>query len=1528
MEILKSSRPFIYRYPFSFLWLFLFLLVSGSVSGQNYNIDQETRVVTCEGFFFDSGGQDDFYSSNENQSITFCSDQSDGSHIQLVFTAPDIAPGDQLCFFDGEDSNAPRLSCSSDFLPGSPFIIQATAANTSGCLTVTFQSDTDNQGEGWAADINCIPSCQTIQAEITETSPVVSPADTGYIDACPEQQIELKARGRYPQNGLSYEHSDSSARFEWNFGDGTIAVGPEVSHEYLKPGGYTVQLTITDQFGCRSTNFINQRVRISTRPDFQVAGDVPTQICADDTIALNAVVNRLDSGKAVSVVPTEGSFQFGGIRSDSLPLPDGTGTAYETSIEFSDFLPGQTLTDVNDLLGICLNIEHSWMRDLEISIRCPDGSDVLLHDHRGQVGGSVFLGIPDDRDNFAIKPGVGYDYCWTPDAERPNWLDYANENTPSTLPPGDYQSVESLRELVGCPLNGEWTIRVEDLWGQDNGFIFSWGINFDPSLFPNLETFTPEIVSSGWKQSPYVFYESIDSLAAAPQNAGQACYTYEVTDDYGCRYDTTVCVKVLPPTHPECFDCQNNLGPVRDTAICEDEQAPLDLRSNRNLDTTLTFEIFPDYAVGAANHPPETPYVSILEISGVQPNILSDPTVQILSVCVDMETDWAEDINLSLRAPDGREMTLSAGNGGEGDNFSGTCFTPTATVPIRTGDAPFTGDFQPDGDWAELAGTAINGNWSLVVSDAAGPAEVGRLLQWSISFLSTNEISYTWSPSAGLSCTDCPDPVATPTATTDYIISSSDLYGCTQSDTLTVGVASDAVPPEVTCTVSEEDAEITFSWASSGERFESRLLTNGNPEGWIPQSTGNTLTFDDLQRRDELTLQLRYYLGATPENCTFQLSEATCTYLPCEMETQILEAPTALDCFGDSDASVTIGAAGGDPPYTFSLDDTGVIQDTGAFSGLSSGDHFVVVRDTGVCVDTVRFVVAQPDSMTVDIAQVEQGCPGTMDNQATATAAGGNGGYSFQWSDGQGTATAVNLDSLRYGVTVTDDRGCTATDTLTMEDLPDFNPNVIQSSPTCFGDSDGQLAVNFVEGGLSQDPNDYRFQWSTGDTSRIVENLTGGQAYQVTVTSRQNCVVTVERVLRQPSQITFDLQADDILCSSGQAGSVSVVNVQGDNNSFSYSWSPNAGDQTGLTATNLSPGTYTVTVTDEDGCFNTGSITLEAPEEIILEVDKTDNACFGQREGRIEVALSGGTAPYRLQWSNGAAGSSLEQLPAGEYTLSITDDNGCEKVQSIRIEEPPLLSVNILPEAPSCFGLSDGSISFEVQGGTPPYLYSLDNETFNGSNMFVGLEAGEYTVYVSDANECLFLDRITLNDPLEFTVNAGPDQNIILGDSIRLTASSKNGEGGVEYVWSAPYEGTLSCTECAETFSTTVNTITYELYGIDGRGCEANDFVNVIVDKPRTVEVPTGFTPNQDGRNDLLLVHGRRGTMVRVFRVFDRWGELLFEQRGFEVNDPNSGWDGTFRGQEMNGGVYVWYVEVEYIDGETDFFRGHTTLIR
>jgi gliding motility-associated-like protein len=1817
------------------LWVAATLLTLPGFS-QDY-IMNGSPITDCSGFFLDSGGNAGPHGPNQNLTTTICPDGSTGTHIRLQFPGVELGEGDILTFYDGPDTNSPQLSTSEDFLdPNAPFIIQATAANPGGCVTVTFVSDDTDQGAGWSAAISCIAACQLIQSVLTSTTPAVMPADTGWIDACPGQRVFFSGEGSYPQNGIIYNHSDFTSTFEWNFGDGATAVGPNVSHIYDTPGGYIVQLTITDQFGCTNTNFLTQRVRIAPSPQFEI-GDIPQDICTGDTIQLNAVVDTIIAEASVSVIPTEATFLAGGVRSDSLPLPDGTGAVYQTSIEITDFSPGQILTNINDLLSICVNMEHSWMHDLQIHLECPDGTQIMLQNQEF-ISNEVFLGEPYELDDINTPnppaPGIGYDYCWTPQATQ-TWTQYTQMFDPQTLPSGEYRSFQPMTNLLGCPLNGEWTIIVQDLWGSDNGWIFEWSINFNQDIYPNLESFTPQITDYSWQSNPSIFFQTQDSIAASPQNAGTAGYTFSVTNEFGCVYDTSVNVSVLPVTHPNCYSCADNLTEPDDVIICEGESAAFDVSAPIDLETDVVFETFPYYDFGFSNHPPINPYESTIAVNSIQPMTLADPANQIISVCINIETDWNSDLAIWLRAPSGQLLELSSGNGGGSDNYINTCFTPTAISSITTGTGPFTGNFQPEGNWNSLLNAAVNGNWTLIVSDAFGINDMGRFLSWSISFRSINEVNYTWSPATGLSCANCPDPVASPATTTTYTIQSSDSYGCVYDSQVTVSVVNNLEAPVVSC---EQviDNQLIFNWTQVGgfTDYEINVISNGTPSGWQGPVSGTVYVIDNLDPNEEIMLEVRVYTGGAPLTCDVGVGTATCINSTCLLSGTATNLQH-ISCFGANDGSVTITAANGQGPFAFYLDGSPTPQSSETFSGLTPGAHTVIVEDFYLCQSIVSFVVNEPaelvaafnpiqpvscfngqdgsltagvtggnggyvfdwninpdpgtatasnlgagfysvtvtdsegctsvathtladpeelvvnlvaqnpscsnsdngqveavvsggtgnmsyqwnngtsnavnsglspgnicvtvtdangctatqctdisapdalvvnsitvvnvdcfgnatgsanvvaaggagsytymwsdplgqisstagslpagdytvtvidangcqviaqatitqptvltvsagaspalckggadgtataspgggvqpyiykwndnqtgqtatglaagiyfvtvtdangcqaitstsvgepaEAVSLQVDQTFRGCHGQKDNEATVTPSGGTGSYTYLWSNGQQSQTATNLDSLLYFVTVTDANGCDAEISITPNDLPPITVNIIANLPGCYGYSDGALGINIVEGGAGTQPSDYTFLWNNNSTSDIIENIPGNQTYTVTVTDQQGCRRVVSRFLAQPAQITFDITTTDALCFGDDTGTASVANIQGDNDSFSFQWDANAAGQTTQTAASLSAGNYSVTVTDNEGCFSTGVVSVNQPTDIAIRFETIDNKCFGDQKGRISTNVQGGVPGYVFAWSNSAGTADLDNLPAGSYTLMVTDQNGCIKEATTQISQPALLTAQTASKDVACFGDRNGSITLTTQGGTPPYQYSLDNQTFIGSSVFIGLRAGDYNLFVKDAYGCTFFTQATVIEPDEFTVDAGEDQSIVLGDSISLTAVANNAQGAVEFVWSAPYEGTLSCTECPVVIAKPGYTITYELYGIDANGCEDTDFINVIVNKPRMVAVPTGFTPNGDGMNDRLLVHGQKDTRILIFQVFDRWGELLYEAADFEVNSDSVGWDGNFRDQPMSAGVYVWRLTAEYVDGVRETYKGQTTLIR
>lgn len=638
-------------------------------------------------------------------------------------------------------------------------------------------------------------------------------------------------------------------------------------------------------------------------------------------------------------------------------------------------------------------------------------------------------------------------------------------------------------------------------------------------------------------------------------------------------------------------------------------------------------------------------------------------------------------------------------------------------------------------------------------------------------------------------------------------------------------------------------------------------------------------------------------------------------------------------CFAGADGTARAEVTGGNAPFTYAWPSGGTeVSET----GIGSGTYEVSVSDVNGCESSAEFTIGAPATpVTVTAVQTAQGCPGTSENEVAATAGGGTGTtYTYIWNDSsqQSGPIAVGLDSNTYIVTAMDSQGCTGRDTIDLSDLPMITIGIIANSPSCSNTADGRMGVNRIEGGLGgEDPDNYTFRWSTGSNQLIINNLAGNTNYSVTATDSRGCSGVQTRFLPQPDTIAFEYAVTNVNCFQGNDGRIELMNLMGSNSNFTINWGVAAGSQTGMTAEGLRAGSYRVTITDGKGCNNSGLIRVDEPEPISIQLQTEEISCYGGNEGVIRASATGGHPDYTFTWENNLPmGPEISNLPAGTYTLTVSDTSGCTGSSSVTIRQPATVEVNLNITDVTCFGDRDGRIEITTLGGTPPYKYSLNNIDYNGISTLIGLEAGEKVVYVRDAKECLYAQPVTVNSPPEFLLDAGSDITMLLGDTAELRAELIDAAGGMaDLFWSAPYQGTLSCEQCDNPVAWPQNSILYTVTGYDTNGCEAEDQVRVTVEKPRSVLVPTGFTPNGDQRNDRLIVHGLEGTTIKVFRIFSAWGEIVYENSDFPVNDPAAGWDGTFRGELLNSGVYIWYLEAIYpFDQEEKSFKGQTTLIR
>ncbi|KIX22383.1 hypothetical protein SY27_00550, partial [Flavobacterium sp. 316] len=505
-------------------------------------------VTTCTGTFFDSGGNTGDYSNNSTFTKTFCPSTA-GSSIRFVFTSFNLEQNvDELFVYDGDSTASPLLATYSG--TNIPPVIQPTGANTSGCITFVFTSDAVTTASGWSASISCVTPCQDIIANLDSTAPT---ADTdNIIKVCVGESIAFNGSATFSTSGVG-------AVYTWNFDDGTTATGQNVNKVFGAPGIYRVNLIVNDPLDCRNSNFINQVVQVSDDPQISFYS-VFDETCKN--VPLDITANVSYNTFIYDCVPPVSGVTF---------LPDGSGASYETSIVVDCYDSSATLTDINQITGICLNMEHSYIGDLEIKIKSPNGQTVILlpTDSSGGANGAnlgTYLGNPWDGATQGNGAGTGTNYCFTMSASSlliDGVLTPGLNEAGNSITGGNYLPFQSFTNLLGSPLNGVWTITVTDDQMSDDGYIFDWGITFDPTLSPPDLSFTPFSSSVSWTPDPTITNINGNTITVESDTPGTYCYTYTVVNNFGCISTNVKCIEILDaPTIvedvPDLESCDEN----------------------------------------------------------------------------------------------------------------------------------------------------------------------------------------------------------------------------------------------------------------------------------------------------------------------------------------------------------------------------------------------------------------------------------------------------------------------------------------------------------------------------------------------------------------------------------------------------------------------------------------------------------------------------------------------------------------------------------------------------------------------------------------------------------------------------------------------------------------------------------------------------------------------------------------------------------------------------------------------------------
>lgn len=643
---------------------------------------------------------------------------------------------------------------------------------------------------------------------------------------------------------------------------------------------------------------------------------------------------------------------------------------------------------------------------------------------------------------------------------------------------------------------------------------------------------------------------------------------------------------------------------------------------------------------------------------------------------------------------------------------------------------------------------------------------------------------------------------------------------------------------------------------------------------------------------------------------------------------------TSATCRGGNDGTATAAATGGTLGKNFSWEGG---KSGPQVSGLAAGIYTVTATDATGCTATATVSIGQPaDSIRISIQQVRKACFQQSNGAVLAAATGSNGGpFSFAWGNGESGPLLTGLPKTLLQLTVTDSKGCSDTLHFPSEEYDSVILNAIPVRPTCFGYSDGKGLVNFISGGVATGDTgryelfDYTWSRPGAPNSLSLLNVPAG-TYSVTATDSLGCSGTFALIIGPQEGMTIKMGKTDISCFGKNDGVAQVLSAVGKNPIISYLWANGLDDTNNP---NLPPGTYTVTLTDTKGCKQTDSVSVVEPTPIRVAFESSALLCSNDQTATATATVSGGVPAYALQWNTGATEASIAQLGAGTYTLSVTDQNGCTTQGTVEIARPDSLGATAEWTDPRCFGETSGRIRLLANGGQQPYRYSINGSDFKGSSVFMGLMAGQYTLQVRDKRGCTSAVEVLLSQPPQVQVSLGLDTTILLNDSVLLSAEVNNAFGLVRYAWRSAWHDSIVCADTAECNAVWVKPFfqnTYFVTATDATGCQGKAQIRVSVEKPRGVYVPTGFSPNRDGTNELLSVYGKGAQIKRVisFQVFDRWGELLFADADFQVNDSDRGWDGQFRGQPCDPGTYIWQAEVEYWDGYREVAAGGTTLIR
>jgi len=514
-----------------------------------------------------------------------------------------------------------------------------------------------------------------------------------------------------------------------------------------------------------------------------------------------------------------------------------------------------------------------------------------------------------------------------------------------------------------------------------------------------------------------------------------------------------------------------------------------------------------------------------------------------------------------------------------------------------------------------------------------------------------------------------------------------------------------------------------------------------------------------------------------------------------------------VSCFGGNNGIATVTVTGGTTPYVYLWND-GQVTPTG--TGLMMGVHTVSVTDQAGCVASTSVNITQPSALTVSISPTNPKCFGSTNGGGISSAVGGTPSYTYAWTTTGGSAATSNpYGAGQHGVTVTDGNGCTATATMNLVNPPAMAASITSTNVTCFNTCNG-LAVGSSTNGVGA----VSYYWTGGATpisSQTASGLCVG-TYTLLATDQNSCTAGAQVTITQPTQVTANITSSGSVTCNGGTNGFAVVTPGGGTPAYSYTWTGSAAASgNSANANNLPAGTYSVTVADQNGCTATTNVTIIEPAPLATTLTPTNPKCNGASDGTGNIAFSGGAGLPTFLWQPGLQGGNfVNNLSAGNQTVTITYNGTCQTSLTFTLVDPPVLTAAVTATNSNCLQFN-GKACATVTGGTAPLQYLWSNGPTTLCNN--GIQGGAYTFTVTDANLCTAQVAGLVNDI------AGPTVVITSTLGVRCFggndgSATTNISGGVT-PYNVSWTGNSSTTQNVTNFNAGLHNITVT----DAAGC-------------------------------------------------------------------------------------------------------------